>query len=163
MQQQTATACPLGLLSFFFFLKEKGKKIPKNKTAPQLSFDWSYHRAVISDCSGPSLSRIRVQGSLQLSVWKRLWELSGEQWPHEFKIGLDRSSVTQLSEKRICVKRSEATSSGRSGYDGSKGGGQVHRWRSLGWMDESNKPRLSLRRSYLHLESLEEPLKLTVL
>ena len=49
-----------GCCHFFFFFKEKGKKIPKNKTAPQLSFDWSYHRAVISDCSGPSLSRIRV-------------------------------------------------------------------------------------------------------
>lgn len=64
----------------------------------------------------------------------------------EFKIGLDRSSVKQLSEKRIYVWRSEATSSGRCDYDGSKGGGRVCRWRSSGRMDESNTPRLSLRR-----------------
>lgn len=133
------------IFCFFCFLGE-GEKIPKNKKAPQLSFDWSYHRAVISGCSGPSLSPIRVQGSFAVKCMKRLWELSGERWRREFKIGLDRSSVKQLSEKRIYVWRSEATSSGRCDYDGSKGGGRVCRWRSSGRMDESNMPRLSLRR-----------------
>lgn len=59
------------IFCFFCFLGE-GEKIPKNKKAPQLSFDWSYHRAVISGCSGPSLSPIRVQGSFAVKCMKRL-------------------------------------------------------------------------------------------
>lgn len=44
-------------LCYLFLGRKKGIDPPKNKR-PQFSFDWSYHRTQISECSWPSLSPI---------------------------------------------------------------------------------------------------------